>query len=72
MVRFDVFWINVVSRIDGNEMHCAIYGVNVDDSNVFVIACSVAWADNPHPCVSVWAVPHAVKPMDDGARIYCP
>ena len=72
IMRSNVLGINVVSNVDGDKMPCAIYSVNVNDSDVSDIACLVAWMDNPHPCSLVRAIPYMVEPMHNRTWIVCP
>ena len=64
-VRAEVFRVNAVSGVDGDEMGCTIYGIDVNDSNVSDIAGLVAWANNPHSSAFVGAVSYAIKPVDN-------
>ena len=71
-VRSEVSRINVVSRVDGDEMGCTIYGIDVNNSNVLDIAGLVAWADNQHPSTFIGAVSYAIKPVHNSTWILSP
>ena len=69
LMRFDVFSIDVVGGVGGDEMSCMVDSVNVDDGNVWAVAHAVAWMDDPHPCIRVRTVPYMGKPLYNGTRI---
>ena len=71
-VGAEVFRVNAVSGVDGDEMGCTIYGIDVNDSNVSDIAGLVAWADNPHSGAFIGAVSYAIKPVHDSTWISSP
>ena len=72
LVRSEVSRINAVSRVDGDEMGCTIYGIDVNNSNVSDIVGLVAWVDNPHPSTFIRAVSYAIKPVHDSTWISSP
>ena len=51
-VRAEVFRVNAVSGVDGDEMGCTIYGIDVNNSNVSDIAGLVAWRTIHIPVLS--------------------
>ena len=71
-MRAEVSRINVVSRVDGDEMGCMIYSINVNHSNVLDIADSVAWMDNPHSSTFIRAVSYVIKPVHYSTWISSP
>ena len=72
LVRSEVSRINAVSRVDGDEMGCMIYGIDVNNSNVSDIVGLVAWADNPHLSTFIRAVSYAIKPVHNSTWISSP
>ena len=71
-VRAELSRINVVSRVDRDEMGCTIYGINMNNSDVSDIAGLVAWADNPHSSTFLGAVSYAIKPVHNSTWILSP
>ena len=71
-MRAEISRIDVVGRVDGDEMGCTIYSIDVNHSDVSDIADLVAWADNPHSGTFIGVVSYAIKPVHYSTRVSSP